>query len=142
MAELHQPHTAHPAHRTDNPEVHHEESDVNIRGILAFGAALIVSAVVIHFGVWVLFKFFDAREQHQPAAEYPLAVTQENRLPPEPRLQTNPRQDLADLRAREERTLKSYSWVDKNSGVVRIPIDEAIKKTLERGLPARQGQKP
>jgi hypothetical protein len=27
--------------------------------------------------------------------------------------------------------------VDKNAGTVRIPIDEAIRLTLERGLPAR-----
>ena len=59
-------------------------------------------------------------------------------MPPEPRLQTNPRQDLRDLRAARRRVLKSYGWVDKNAGVVRIPIDEAMKLTVERGLPARQ----
>ena len=37
--------------------------------------------------------------------------------------------------------LDSYGWVDKNAGVVRIPIDEAMKLTLERGLPARPGRK-
>jgi hypothetical protein len=31
--------------------------------------------------------------------------------------------------------------VDRNAGIVRIPIDEAIKKTLERGLPARTEQR-
>jgi hypothetical protein len=30
--------------------------------------------------------------------------------------------------------------VDKNAGVVRIPIDEAMKLTLERGLLARTEQ--
>ena len=50
--------------------------------------------------------------------------------------------DLADLREKEDETLNSYGWVDRNAGVVRIPIDEAIKLTLQRGLPARQGQKP
>jgi hypothetical protein len=141
MAELHQPHTTHPAHAGNNPEVHHEESDVNIRGILMFGVALIVAAIVIHVAVGGLFKYFDIREAHQAAPEYPLAAAQENRLPPEPRLQTNPRQDLADLRARDDQALAGYSWVDRNAGIVRIPIDEAIKKTLERGLPARTEQK-
>ena len=33
MAELHQPHAAHAgAEATTNPDVHHEHSDVNIRG--------------------------------------------------------------------------------------------------------------
>ena len=68
---------------------------------------------------------------------YPLAVGQDDRLPPEPRLQANPKQDLRDLRESEDALLKSYGWVDKNNGVVRIPIDEAMKLVLQRGLPAR-----
>jgi hypothetical protein len=139
MAELHHPHS-----RTDdathNPDVHHEESDVNIVGIFMFGATLFAAIVIVSLIVGGLFKYLDTRERRQPAPEYPLAATEENRLPPEPRLQTNPRQDLADLRAREEQALTGYAWVDRNAGLVRIPIDEAIKKTLERGLPARQGQ--
>jgi hypothetical protein len=141
MAELHHPHATHPAHAGDNPDVHHEESDVNIRGVLMFGGGLIVAAIVIHLVVGVLFKYFDVREARQATPEYPLAAAQENRLPPEPRLQTNPRQDLADLRVREDEALAGYSWVDRNAGIVRIPIDEAIKKTLARGLPARTEQK-
>lgn len=141
MAELHQPHAARPAHAADNPEVHHEESDVNIRGILMFGVGLIVVAVIIQLVVGALFKYFDIREARQATPEYPLAAAQENRLPPEPRLQTNPRQDLADLRAREDEALAGYSWVDRNAGIVRIPIDDAIRKTLERGLPARTEQR-
>jgi hypothetical protein len=124
-----------------NPEVHHEESDVNIRAILGFGAALIVVAAVVHLLIYVLFGYFTRREQVQTPAEYPLAATQEKREPPEPRLQTDPRQDLADLRAKEDDQLTSYGWVDRNAGVVRIPIDAAMKLTLERGLPARQESK-
>jgi hypothetical protein len=120
-----------------NPEVHHEQSDVNIRAILGFGAALFVVAAVVHVLIYVLFGYFDSRENAKVPAEYPLAATQEHRKPPEPRLQTDPRQDLADLRAKEDEVLGSYGWVDKNAGLVRIPIDAAVKLTLERGLPAR-----
>jgi hypothetical protein len=70
--------------------------------------------------------------------EFPLAAGQESRLPPEPRLQTNPRQDLRDLRSAEDTVLTGYGWVDKNAGIARIPIGEAMKLTVERGLPARQ----
>jgi hypothetical protein len=121
----------------ENPAVTHEESDVNIRGILAFGAGLIVVAVVIHLLIYVLFGYFDSREARKVMVEYPLAAGQADRLPPEPRLQTNPRQDLIDLRAKEDEILGSYGWVDRNAGVVRIPVDAAIKLTLERGLPSR-----
>jgi hypothetical protein len=142
MADLHRPH-AQTAHGADNPEVHHEESDVNINAILGFGAGLIVATAVVCVLIGLLLRLFDARERHnQPPRMYPLAAGQENRLPPEPRLQTDPREDLADLRAREDAVLHSYGWVDKNAGVVRIPIENAIKLTLERGLPSRQETKP
>jgi hypothetical protein len=141
MAELHQPHAG-GDDATINPDVHHEESDVNIRAIFGFAAALVVAAVVIHLLVYVLFRYFEARESRRVTLQYPLAVTQENRMPPEPRLQVNPRQDLADLRAKEDETLSTYGWVDKNAGTVRIPIDEAMRMTVERGLPSRQAPNP
>ena len=111
--------------------VHHEESDVNIRAIFGFGAGLIVVAVVVYPGRLAAVRLFrQTREAERGPAEYPLAAGQENRLPPEPRLQTKPREDLRELRARKRRCSSSYGWVDKNAGVVRIPIDEAMKLTL------------
>jgi hypothetical protein len=121
-----------------NPDVHHETSDINIRGVFAFGVGLIIAAFFIHFGVWLLFLFLNGREAQKTAPEYPLAVGQENRLPPEPRLQTNPREDLRRLREDENAILNNYGWVDKNAGVVRIPIEKAMKLTVERGLPVRK----
>ena len=137
MADLHRENRDNPENLA-HPDVRHEESDVNIRAILGFGAGLIVVAAVVHLLIYVLFGYFNSRDGVQPPAEYPLAAAQGQREPPEPRLQTNPRQDLADLRAKEDELLDSYGWVDKNAGVVRIPIDTAMKLTLERGLPARE----
>jgi hypothetical protein len=96
---------------------------------------------VVHLLIYVLFGYFNRRENVQAPADYPLAAAQGHREPPEPRLQIDPRRDLADLRAREDEQLTSYGWVDKNAGIVRIPIDAAMKLTLERGLPARQEHK-
>ena len=143
MAELHLPHGgAHGEHpRVDHPAVHHEESDVDIRGIFGFGIGLAVACILISFVVWVLFQYFEARERKKVTPQFPLAAQQENRLPPEPRLQTNPRADLADLRAQEEKVLETYGWVDRNGSVVRIPIDEAMKLTVQRGLPTRKAQR-
>ncbi len=123
------------------PESHHEHSDVNIVAILGFGAALFVVAAVVHLLIYVLFGYFNSRENARVPPEYPLAASQGRREPPEPRLQIDPRQDLADLRAKEDQQLSSYGWVDRNAGIVRIPIEAAMKLTLERGLPARQESK-
>jgi hypothetical protein len=119
-----------------NPTTAHEESDVNIRAIFGFGLGLLAVAVVIHALMWLLFIYFDARDEASTAPRHPLAAA-ENALPPEPRLQIRPRQDLIDLRTQEAEALESYGWVDRNAGVVRIPIDEAMRLTLQRGLPAR-----
>jgi hypothetical protein len=138
VAELHRPHAGEmPQGPADNVDVRHEESDVNIRAIFGFGAALVVVAIVVHVAIWGLFRFFDSRASQQAAATYPLAVGQGDRRP-EPRLQEHPREDLAELRAREEQTLTTYGVVDQNAGVYRIPIDRAMELTLQRGLPARQ----
>lgn len=122
---------------SQNPAVHHEESDVNIGAIFKIGTGLVILAAAIHVVVWLVFMYFDRREATNLRAQYPLAAGQELRLPPAPRLQVTPRQDLRDLRAREDQVLNSYQWVDRSAGVVRIPIEEAMKKTVERGLPVR-----
>jgi hypothetical protein len=123
------------------PAVHHETSDASIGGVFAFGLGLMIVGAIILFLVWLLFGYFKGRETGSETREFPLAVEQQNRLPPEPRLQTNPRQDLIDMRAKEEAILETYGWVDKAAGVVRIPITEAMKLTVERGLPSRQTEK-
>jgi hypothetical protein len=55
---------------------------------------------------------------------------------PPPNLQVRPVQDFAAFRARERGVLDSYGWVDKDKGVVHIPIEEAMRLVVERGLPA------
>jgi hypothetical protein len=135
MSEIHHSSSAAGAEPGHPP---HEHSDVDIRGILAFCVGLIVVALIVQGSIYLLFRYFTAQEAARTTTEYPLAVGQE-RLPPEPRLQTNPRGDLQELRTREEELLGSYGWVDKDSGVVRIPVEQALKLTLERGLPARAG---
>jgi hypothetical protein len=120
----------------DQPTVHHEESDVNIRAIFGFGAALLVVAIAIHIAVWGLFRYFDYREARAYGPASPLA-TGETRLPPEPRLQVNPREDAAEFRAQEDAILNGYTWVNRDTGTVRIPIAEAMKSTVQKGLPVR-----
>jgi hypothetical protein len=44
---------------------------------------------------------------------------------------------MFDFRRQEDAVLSGYGWVDKNAGTVRIPIEEAMRLTVERGLPSR-----
>jgi hypothetical protein len=118
-----------------------EQSDVDIRAVFGFATGLVATGAVIAAAVWLLFGYFAGRDARGNTREYPLAITEETRLPPEPRLQINPREDLREMRAQEDQILHSYQWVDRSAGVVRIPIDRAMRLTLERGLPARANGK-
>ena len=40
--------------------------------------------------------------------------------------------ELVDSRKEDERRLESYRWIDEEQGVAAIPIEEAMRKTIER----------
>ena len=55
---------------------------------------------------------------------------------PTPRLQTDDGNlETAELHAREDLLLDNYSWVDRQSGKVRIPIARAMELIAQHGLP-------
>jgi hypothetical protein len=112
--------------------VHHESSDVSLGSIVGFAGGLVFSALVISVLVWVLFQFLSGQATRRGSTAEALTVKQP--VPPSPRLQTDPRGDLLDLREAEERALTTYGWVDRNAGIVRIPIEQAMRLTVERGL--------
>jgi hypothetical protein len=43
---------------------------------------------------------------------------------------TRPNVERAALRAREQARLSAYQWVDRQGGVVRIPVERALALTL------------
>ena len=104
----------------------HEPRDVRFRPIVLAAAILLVSVVLTFVGMRALLEHYQAREAHRSAAASPLAPSYGLREPPEPRLQSDPLEDLRALRAREEALLHGYGWVDRSAGTVRIPIERAI----------------
>ena len=142
----HDPHAAHASADDEylNPAAGsgHEHTDANVSMIVQFAVWLAASAVVVHILVWFMFALFvDLRESTAPA-EFPLASEQGARLPSGPRLQPKPANEIYDFHRQETAVLDGYSWVDKGAGTVRIPISEAMRLTLERGLPSRAADAP
>ncbi len=119
----------------DNPEVGHEKRDVNVRIIVGFGASLVVAAILIHLFIAVLFNFFGHLETTAYPREFPAVQTSEVRLPPSPRLQDKPREDLKALRAHEDELLNTYTWINRQAGGVRIPIWQAMDQVMQQGFP-------
>ena len=122
-------------------EVVHEESDVNVRAILGFGIGLLVVAVVVHVFLWWLLGVYKRQAERSQTQVYPLAAGQQEQLPPVPRFQENPQQDMRELRAKQKALLEGYGWVNRDAGVARIPIEEAMRMVVERGLPTREAAK-
>jgi hypothetical protein len=121
-----------------NPGVSHETRDVNVFQISAFGIGLLLSCIVTVFAMWAMFDFLFHREDQKNAGNPAAAMMNERpKLPPEPRLQAEPKIELKDLRADEDAILSSYGWIDPNKGIVRIPIDQAIDIVAQKGLPSK-----
>ncbi len=127
---------------SQNAAVHHEESDVEIGAIFKIGTGLVILAAVIHVVIWLMFGYFNGREAANPGNWYPLAAGQEMRLPPAPRLQVTPRQDLRDLRAREDQLLNSYQWVDRKRRHCQDPDLGGDEVDARRGFPVLQSPEP
>jgi hypothetical protein len=87
---------AHKEHVTETPDtshiknidVTHEVSDVYIEGIAKFVVALTILMVVSFVLMWVLFRSLDARITDPERSK--MALSDRERLPPEPRLQGAP----------------------------------------------------
>ena len=132
-----------------NEDVAHEDSDISLPAI-SWSAVVVTitclgTAAFIYGLFWFVFiKQADARDPKlsplvMPATQMPKTTTSSPEFgsAPEPRLLTNEPVYLKGVRTREQDTLHGYAWVDQAAGVARIPIDEAKKLTLERGLPVR-----
>ena len=117
-----------------HPEVRYEQSDVRAGAIVRFAIGLVLVVGVSAAVLLGLFKLFARQQRRQDPPPPPLAHDA-GRLPPGPRLQAAPLQDLEQLRAEEEKELTSYGWADRKAGIVHIPIDEAIKVVAARGRP-------
>jgi hypothetical protein len=114
----------------------HEQTDVRARPValaLVGLAALVLFAAGLATG---LVAYYGAREAGRSAPESAIPA---RRVPPEPRLQEAPALDLAKLRAAEDALLQGYGWVDRERGVVRIPIDEAMRIKALRDPVAESG---
>ena len=79
-------------------------------------------------------RYFKVHEPKVTAGRANIPATRAKEFP-QPRLEVKPGASLAELRAAEDAELKSYGWIDRKAGTVRIPIDRAMQLLLERGLP-------
>jgi hypothetical protein len=128
-----------------------EQEDLSPVGIFYFMAGLAVVGVVIYFIVVGMYRFLDAYDRrHQAPANpmsiqtgvdarvtmpFPEALSKIDQTFPKPVLEHSEMTQFNEVLEKQDRTLASYDWVDKDKGVVRIPIDKAMELLAQRGLP-------
>lgn len=131
----------HDAGEPRHTDVAFEERDVEARSIygyllalgLATGAALLICVFILRFTL-----NYAASSQTPPP---PSREAHQRELPPEPRLQgvpghtTDPQQDMRDKLKADTEANQKFEWIDESSGVAQIPVKDAMKILVEKGLP-------
>jgi len=124
------------------PEQRHERTDADVWALSKFAIALLLMCIASFGLVFGMFRYFEGKYGGVlPRATQSLTLDA-RRLPPAPQLEVTETQDLAAQRAAEHEILSSYGWVDREHGIVRIPISQAIDLLAATHLPARQTQEP
>lgn len=110
----------------DSKRFDYERSDVQVRlvGWLAGGLATFILIVPLVLP-WM---FPLSMQQTSPANRSALS----SNAPP---LEVDPRDTLQRSQRGSAQFTSSYGWVDRQRGIVRIPVDRAVDLVLHRGLP-------
>ena len=99
---------------------------------------ILVLGLVLSWAVYALFIKSTAAPGAAPAT---FAVPDTSKLPATPRLQSDPHAVLLAMRQAEDSVLTTYGWVNRDSGIVRLPIDRAMELLAHKGLPSRTMEK-
>jgi len=118
------------------PGAEYEHTDAHVWVIVKFLIWLAISAVLIHFGLGLMYGFL-IEQSKETDRQYPLAApSTERRLPPPPRLQQFPANELYEFRLGEEQFLHQYGWMNRDAGIVHMPVEDAMRILVQRGLPS------
>lgn len=119
------------------PRTHHEHGAghetvdtpprVPIYAMLVTLAVLLIGAVVTSALLATVWR--SAPEPPSPFAGDAPRVTGA------PALQAHPSLDMAILSAQMQRQIDRVEWVDREAGIVRMPVDRAMTLLARRGLP-------
>jgi hypothetical protein len=91
--------------------VGYDASDIDAPGVTVFTLIVVGILLAVFFGITLYYEKFNTE------------LTRE-------RIDESPAKDLGAIRAREDSDLNGYKFVDKPKGVVRIPIEQAMKSLL------------
>jgi hypothetical protein len=107
----------------------YEKRDLDPRKIALFAAG---GAVVLLFAAALAFWMVQSSTRRHAALQSPRRPAQTRERVAQPRLQVRGFDELREMRKAEETILDSYGWVDREKGIVRIPVDRAMEILAEK----------
>lgn len=116
----------------------HEARDVPARVpvyVIAFTAVFVPLGAL---AMWVMMATVWQAAPEPPA----LFPDDRPRVTEAPPLQRSPPADMAELADAQQEQMGSVGWVDRNAGVVRMPVERAMDLIAQRGLPGPQSGPP
>jgi hypothetical protein len=131
-----------PRHET----VAFEQRDVQVRTIYWYLFSLAVATILAFASASVILNVTTKMVAESDAPVMPMRkmMTQEQKAndmyPPEPRLQGIPGHEMDaqfDLREKiqaDTQANEQLRWIDQNSGIAQIPVSEAMKLIVEKGV--------
>jgi hypothetical protein len=127
--------------RPEHADVSFEATDVRSSPIFKFLTYLGITVIVSFFlslGIYKGLKGYWTSSYETPAPMRKAGPA----FPPEPRMQgmpghlTDPQLDMRTKVEADNKANNDLGWVDKNAGIAQIPVKDAMKIIVEKGLPA------
>jgi hypothetical protein len=106
----------------------HEPIEANVRAVWITGAVLtgiVAATFLIILGLQARLETMHQPQDTQTSGEDQTETDADWNVSPQ----------AQELRAKEQRFLTTYEWVDQTTGVARIPLDRALELIAENGLP-------
>ena len=117
-----------------NSDVKYAPEDVSGKWLGAIGVLIVIAAIIMPFLLWGIYGHLEASYGH--GALIPEAQNLERfSQMPEPNLKPNPVINYKEYQRAENEKLNNYGWVDREKGIVRIPIEQAMQTLVNKGLP-------
>lgn len=117
-------------------ELGYERRGLDVRKALLVAAALIAGLVGIAAGLYWLVETIRPSPQRGRTP----AVAIDEQATPQPRLHAELGYAQRQVQQRARARLNAAEWIDREAGLARIPIEDAMALLAERGWPKRQGE--
>jgi hypothetical protein len=106
----------------------HQPHRFNVQGVVACGFALAFLGLVVHVVITGFVAVLEGpRPETKPSAMTRPVLPQDLAKIRKPVLQAVNDEDMIALREKEKALLTEYRWVDRDKGIVRIPIARAME---------------